>query len=1201
MLSVAATGVREGETLVSIREKQNVGSKIVLHKKGARPGDLIYPPLRKSLALYEKMGGTYDDMQTLDFFAEMTPEQVKDYLHKNAVAEELYLSDLDLLVKPLALTGSAFAKIPPEQLTRFLQSPPFPLAEIYNAIPRKPGSKARRHTLVFRPSIWAVVPAEKNDAIPDADIIYDIDELALVSQHSNKGVFSIKLFQDAAKEANFTILRVLYDVTAPPLAIDDLSVVRQVLDSEDREPALATQVDAVRVALGHLSPAYMKSAMQKILRTGADKVMLQGTAVDGDVFLVMSFLLLFRHPGSFVPDIQTFVRGAESALKRLAVSINEDAFTDDYEALVGLYVAALVVQRHDEWRPPHNAVVRWLEMAVRAHSDERCFQYTIQSRDVDWGARDQAGTGIGSPYHVAYVLLDELRSFESDINMLAHTDGAPRPLSEIPLFDSIPLEHIVDQHTTPEIFYMLPDPHEESYNALQKRIFRLVTGLNPRRGDRGVLPEYFRDYEEYEFTKQVREAERFILASKDKARPKKKRVERRREEYSLDYTLSDSWLAGMAGVSEVKHGPRVYYASISITDIFSYDVVAKPQRAVRGAAQPVDDAIKKAVTTKYIALLEKGIPLAAPRSLPWLARATVKLVDGEYMVRLVGGRTEPWDKLKIVNDTFPVLQRVPRTTLASISYEGKGVEEGADASFDALLDTLEMDVMRRLATFLSGNRSEVEMLKVNKQGYGQELVVKTLDSTIYAFFDELTLLYPAAFARSQTSPTKVFDVLHGPLFWTLKGKILARLRESIPPSVGWKLGKIDKTRKLFDYQERAAQRMLNTQRRGSILFAPTGIGKTFITLTFIRRSIERGTMPPYCLYTLPASAMSTIKEELQLVGLPYRELDMRKPALRKTEVDSAGRKVYLRPYEVTLVKHDHMRLEDLPDFVNNIADRLLLVVDEFHKAMSNSIRTSVVLSVMRLCLHFVAMSATVIRDTHLAPVIAWLEPLVDFEVTDNNFWVAANGMIALTVRVPVVVRRHEEMAHFTAKEEKEYTELLSGRVGMREFNMAIALCYAATERSMISKIKEFLPSKRGVFCIARNKAMAERIMAAMKGVLRDDEMHMVTSATPVNLKADTATPIRLLITTPQHSEGYNATRMDAVVQCVYFSNQTVREQLDGRTVRIGQDKEVDIVTIYVGLLQAVWERYAIAGSISAALKSIAELVGLEQSQMRYIE
>jgi hypothetical protein len=67
-----------------------------------------------------------------------------------------------------------------------------------------------------------------------------------------------------------------------------------------------------------------------------------------------------------------------------------------------------------------------------------------------------------------------------------------------------------------------------------------------------------------------------------------------------------------------------------------------------------------------------------------------------------------------------------------------------------------------------------------------------------------------------------------------------------------------------------------------------------------------------------------------------------------------------------------------------------------------------------------------------------------------------------------------------------------------------------------------------------------------------------------------------------------------MVTSVYFSNQSTREQLEGRLVRIGQTSDtVYITTFHTGILTYIMKRYEKARTLSEALKGFAKEVDID--------
>ena len=59
---------------------------------------------------------------------------------------------------------------------------------------------------------------------------------------------------------------------------------------------------------------------------------------------------------------------------------------------------------------------------------------------------------------------------------------------------------------------------------------------------------------------------------------------------------------------------------------------------------------------------------------------------------------------------------------------------------------------------------------------------------------------------------------------------------------------------------------------GSFMWMTVGSGKTMAVLLYVQWLIERGSMPPYFVYTLPQSALQSVVAEIQKFGMEIRLL-----------------------------------------------------------------------------------------------------------------------------------------------------------------------------------------------------------------------------------------------------------------------------------------------------------------------------------------
>jgi hypothetical protein len=139
----------------------------------------------------------------------------------------------------------------------------------------------------------------------------------------------------------------------------------------------------------------------------------------------------------------------------------------------------------------------------------------------------------------------------------------------------------------------------------------------------------------------------------------------------------------------------------------------------------------------------------------------------------------------------------------------------------------------------------------------------------------------------------------------------------------------------------------------------------------------------------------------------------------------------------------------------------------------------------------------------------------------------------------------------------------------------------------------------GVFVVARDvKHQAEIRDLLISEGMRPDSVYLFDKDHQITLTPDYNGPVKVVITTKRHSEGYTLTKFKYMVTSVYFSNQATREQLEGRINRIGQTS--DVVHIYIfhtGILSYINEKYERARSLAAALKGFAKDVGLGAKEM----
>ena len=443
-------------------------------------------------------------------------------------------------------------------------------------------------------------------------------------------------------------------------------------------------------------------------------------------------------------------------------------------------------------------------------------------------------------------------------------------------------------------------------------------------------------------------------------------------------------------------------------------------------------------------------------------------------------------------------------------------------------------------------------------------------------------------------------------------------------SEGWKPFQDLRERELFWYQAEGLETMYEEHKAGlkaHFLYMTVGAGKTLTVLTYLKYLQERGELAPYILYALPNSAFKSVIEEIEAFNLDIRILvPLRK--LPSGYGKKMGRYAHLgcemKPYTINMIEHDHLR--ECGDVLTKYMGNSIFIFDEAHKALNDSIRTSVALNLSSLSQDTIAMTGTPIIDTETYKLIRWLERIVDFEVNQSNYWVAVGGMIKYIVTTDISVIEDDVVAPFTPKEEEEYQSLVPPHLGGKNKNpkwttyfetdtgiekiegdmkRAEALCYKASTREMIKQVANFLEEGRKVFVvaltIAHQEEIKEKIIRKVPGIGSKDifligkgRSLLLTSEA---VEAGKVPDYKVVITTIRQSEGYSLTTLSAMVTSVYPSNQATREQLEGRINRPGQYADTLIYrTVHAGILTYRREHHLDAGNLSAVLKTMAHQV-----------
>lgn len=1181
-MTLVATGVRPGETIIGKRNVTKgallkVVSGIVPPSKSRLDEVRLYPDLWNQLL---------NKLAMFPFFANMSHEQRVAYLETNQEPKEVHISDSEeVKLQVIQLGDSDFTKkLSPEDINALSADPDriWPAPDIMSMFPRKAGSRAKRQSLFFHRPFWQINVAFASTHDFNG-LVIDVNTGKLSTNDSGEIIVIKEL------DIGFKVIKnnpsydsnIIYNLVLAHYPDHTLNHI-QLIDNATRE----------------FTPAAYKSLLQKIIRFRPKYVKIGDLQLNAGFTLLTTLSLLLLNPGSFVPDIQRYVTGMESFCKRLAVTIFEDSYLPPewQSQLVSMLASALLVQRIKGWKPTVDMINVWFALAKYSWENTLRFNYDT---GIGMGIFKYNINVNSNSLEVSSFLLTDIKSFAGDLAMIRHiaTLGGQsiNPSNNIQP-EVMPLEHSVDQHWAPEIVYFfqpeLIAAVKEEGNTPFKRLFDMlfqqVTGINTRK--QPLVNDNFLEH--------VRLAQHRLLVAKQESMIELPILQQ--ESITMEVTIGNSWLAGMAGALTISGRPEAI-VTLSPNDLHKLVAIQKPSRNMKSAQ--LTDEREEEVIDAANKMLIGGIPLNKCKPpIGFYDGAKLFKSEDEYFVQS-GGVMYPSSTDKF-NITIPFVESVPITITNSLTRFGNGITNDAINKINSLISTSDVNILRRVLGHLSGYKSTIEMNKISRNGGGSELAVTYTDTAAFQFLLKLSMIYPLAIRKVAKRSTR-FEIPLSPLLWQLRDYIASIVigntsydnsRWGIINDVSGRTPWAHQIESLNEMKIRNA-----SGKKGHFIWIPVGLGKTWIVLSYLKYLYDNNRLPNYIIYSLPDSAIKSIIQEIKLFGF---QVELLYPIQKKiTDSDLlpyVNNSCDPKPFHISLIEHDHMRR--CPEGLTKIAGDSLIIIDEVHLALNDTQRTSIALELSHLALDFVALTGTPVIDTKLHKLIHWLEQIVEFEVTTDNFWVAANSMIAKKVNTGVIVNRIEIEAPFTPEEQLRYQALVSPAHGgtnlstkVQDYQEAARISYTAITRQLIIETVNELNVGNRVFLVAKDmKHQQELNTALLRAGLRSNDIFLIERGKSIFLSDDSvasgATPdYRVVITPINKSTGYTVTRMNVMISGVYPSNNAVREQVEGRINRISQkNKNINFKIVHAGILTYTMLHHKDAKNLSDVLKTLAD-------------
>lgn len=1137
-ICIGQTGVRDGEYVEGIG-KQSKGVKMQVRF----PNGNFFPPLAAFFQASDPKGRSVHllarDVLNYGIFAPMSVEERESYIRSNMRDIDWYLSDLDCEVRFLSLGDSEFSKgdkLSEESRQLLMRGEFVPMSQVYKMFPVL--SKARRHSLIFRPSNWRLFNAE---AAPNYSFYVN-----LLSGECSK-----------EKPASLIVYKSEIEVNGKKHYVG-------VCDEAASENWVDKMNPVIKNKLEWFSPSIHKSLMQKCIRARPLRINHFGEIFSTEEVLVTSFLMLLSHPGCFVPNLNTFVCGSESALKRLAVSLIEDA-SSSLDASLSLFAAALAA-RQGQYKPSDKFVNKCLEWALKGLSED-FYEYNTSIRANLSGASSKSKAAIS--------FIDALGSFESDIHMI--TDVVSKNFvakkSELPRPFEMPLFHCLDQHSICEIAHFYEGAEQEAKDIFQK-IWKEGTGINSRK-------------RVFEVNAQVAKAQELLWISKTNMAEFKRESEGALEN---KMSLSESWIAGLIGAIPLKIDRIDVLAFFDPENIDKVVVIRRPSRD--NDCQLTEEIKVKAareVIERY--KLNSGHFLKIGKNM-LNDGFEAQYNDGDFMCRSY--QRDASGSLKCVNFKWsdyckssfkmPLLKEAMLPSFDDFDAQVRvaygsfsdGVALDALERIDAYIRQFDSSFLMRLGMYLRPIKSEMSVHKLSRDGSGTYLMSDANDSKIFRFFIYLSVIIPGVINAIPSNMS--FKILNFP-YWDMVRKFVFNMIERVDHEAWSVIPNCPQV--LWPNQSEAVSSILDrisAGKRGSMLWMDVGLGKTQIVLSIIGSLIRERRMPKYCFFVLTPSSYANIMGQIRANGLSVNMLDPR----------AASKNLSVKANCVNVLNHDHM--DDMHVLLKSYAANAFFLFDEVHYMFGDSKRSSVALELAKTCNLFVAMSGTLVRNKDIARdnIIEWLGQVVDFEINAENYMIGVASLIAFKKELPIKQNRLEVEVPVLDEAYYDYVDAsFGGRSSVVNYHKAATICFESVYRGIVERVKEHKRQNHGcVFVVAKDRAMQQRLYDELSSL--GFRCFAVTSGNSISItSASNPQNIEVVIATPRQETGYDVTAAKYMITAPYPSNEASRTQLVGRIVRLSQESsEVFIEIVHCGILTYSMRYHEIARMIAKSLSGM---------------
>ena len=387
---------------------------------------------------------------------------------------------------------------------------------------------------------------------------------------------------------------------------------------------------------------------------------------------------------------------------------------------------------------------------------------------------------------------------------------------------------------------------------------------------------------------------------------------------------------------------------------------------------------------------------------------------------------------------------------------------------------------------------------------------------------------------------------------------------------------------------------IKRHERGHLIWQKVGTGKTREIIVILHELLREKTLPfKHIIYITTKSSMESVKNEFQTFGFNGKIRAI--PKTKDIPILPTNDCVYF-------IDHSSLSYDDFTKALQVFANDSFVIFDEVHELMNPTKKTSTAMTIASICVDFIGMTGTFLKDKQIKLALGWLKPCASFPIDMDNFWAGMSLIVSHEVRTHVLCHYYRTVLALEQFKNGKYLMEYSNAQRDNNIYQMMTISQHASNEFLLEAIVDYFESFNGnlqqaesiffvcakqddaIFCITLlKKLLTERkVTTDSKNLIylcsTNGDSSLCDFGLPDFHHANSSNYRIFFAPFNTAKTGYNLTQCGIQVSSVNLGNEGSQEQIKGRINRFSQQRsKVHYWTVMTnGAQKAIFEKNQMA-------------------------